>query len=495
MKIKFLLIGIIFLTVLGQLAAFPQAKKPLGKGQVMELVKAGMEGDELAKKIGELGIDFEPTDDYFQALRQAGAEDAVIRALRAARPKPLTREQVLQLVAGHLPSQRAVMLVKQRGIDFLIDDDYLQTLRVAGADDEVIAALREASADAMAELVVTTSPNAEVYLDGDLQGRAGAQGELTVHKVKPGAHALKVSLPGKKDFEQNITVAGGVVNKLAAALNDLPGRIAVSAPAGAEVFLDGVSRGKTDSSGKLVLADVPPGSHQVRVTAQGKKDYEREVKVSAGEERAVGARLLDLPGSLRIRTNPGALVFLDNGGVGAADANGELVKTDLSPGRYTLRIAAKDKQETQRKVTIVAGEETKVEAMLADLDKPSGESPPAQVDLAEGPGKRLEGLYQSESVEGAFAQARHLLRFYPDGTVIGAAVAGGIGAWLDDWFHKGYENSGTYQIQGAMIKFSLTNKEGTVDYSGRLQKGFLTLDTFSHINGYRGHDRYHLVKQ
>ena len=38
------------------------------------------------------------------------------------------------------------MLVKHHGIDFVADERYLQTLRVAGGDDALIAALREASA-------------------------------------------------------------------------------------------------------------------------------------------------------------------------------------------------------------------------------------------------------------------------------------------------------------------------------------------------------------
>ena len=130
----------------------------------MDLVKAGMETPELVKLIHEHGIDFDLTDDYLQALRKAGAQEPVIQALRAARPKPLTKEQVLQLVAGHVPSQRAATLVKQHGIDFLPDEEYLETLRLAGADDTLIAALREAGEAVTAELVVTTSPNAEVYL-------------------------------------------------------------------------------------------------------------------------------------------------------------------------------------------------------------------------------------------------------------------------------------------------------------------------------------------
>ncbi len=120
--------------------------------------------------VRERGIDFEPTDDDLQALRKAGGQDALITALHAAKPQPLTQDQMLHLVAGGLPSERVTVLVKQRGIDFLAEEDYLDTLRLAGADDTLIAAVREASAALTAELTVTTSPNAEVFLDGESQG-------------------------------------------------------------------------------------------------------------------------------------------------------------------------------------------------------------------------------------------------------------------------------------------------------------------------------------
>jgi len=118
---------------------------PLGKDQVLELVKFGLDSSELAKRIKERGIDFEPTDDDFATLRKAGAQEAVIQALREARPRPLSREQVGQLVAGGVANQRAVMLVKKNGIDFVADQRYLETLRMAGGDDTLIAALHEAS--------------------------------------------------------------------------------------------------------------------------------------------------------------------------------------------------------------------------------------------------------------------------------------------------------------------------------------------------------------
>jgi formylglycine-generating enzyme required for sulfatase activity len=218
---------ILLLSAILPWARAQQARAPLGKDQVLDLVKAGMETSDLVKLIREHGVDFDPTDNYFEALRHAGAQEPVIEALRAARPKALSREQVLKLVAGHVPSERAAALVKEHGIDFVADDRYVQTLRLAGADDTLIAALREASAALMGEVAVTTSPNAELYLDGELAGRAGAQGELSV-KTKSGTHDLKVSLEGRKDFEQSVTVAPGQATKVEARLQEVelaPGQV------------------------------------------------------------------------------------------------------------------------------------------------------------------------------------------------------------------------------------------------------------------------------
>jgi formylglycine-generating enzyme required for sulfatase activity len=295
MKLRFLIL-ILFLAVVTPPALPQQPQQPLTKGQVMNLVKYGMSGPDLAEKIKKLGIDFDPTDDYIQALRNAGAQDVVIQALGAARPKPLTQDQVGKLVAGGVPSERAAMLVKQRGIDFLADEEYLNTLRLAGGNDTLIAAVREASAAATAALLVETSPNAEVYLDRQLQGHADAQGELTI-KAKLGTHALKVSLDGKKNFEQSLTVPSVQPTKIEARLVDAPGSIRVRTLAGASILLDGASRGSTDASGELVLADLSPGPHELRVSAPEKREYLQSVTVTPGQESGVEATLQDAPPS------------------------------------------------------------------------------------------------------------------------------------------------------------------------------------------------------
>jgi len=55
--------------------------------------------------------------------------------------------------------------------------------------------------------VVETSPNAEVRLDGEPQGHADARGEFAL-RTKLGTHMLQVSLAGKRDYEQSVTVFG-----------------------------------------------------------------------------------------------------------------------------------------------------------------------------------------------------------------------------------------------------------------------------------------------
>ena len=214
------LILIVFLAVVAQPALTQQVSLPLTEEQVMDLVKFGMDSAELAKRVKERGIDFEPSDDYLEALRKAGAQDVVIQAIREVKPKPLTREQVGKLVAGGVPSERAAMLVKQHGIDFQPDEQYLETLRVAGADDTLLGAIRVASAAAIGKVIVATSPNAEVYLDGALQGRADRLGESEI-KAGPGTHEVKVLLRGKKDFSQSVTLAHGQTTYVHALLEDV----------------------------------------------------------------------------------------------------------------------------------------------------------------------------------------------------------------------------------------------------------------------------------
>ncbi len=151
MKLRELASILLLVTVLG--AALPAAveQKPFTQDQVQGLVRSGLGDDSGAKLIDQRGIDFAPTEDFLKGLKAAGASEAFLKALRAAKPpepastkKPLHQVQILALLAGEVPSHRVAMLVEERGIDFDVKDDYLQEVRLGGGDDELIGALKNA---------------------------------------------------------------------------------------------------------------------------------------------------------------------------------------------------------------------------------------------------------------------------------------------------------------------------------------------------------------
>ena len=143
----------LFMLVMGlafALSAWAQ-QKPFTRDQVQGLVRDGLGDESGAKLIEQRGIDFAPVEDFLQSLKAAGASEVFLNALRTAKPpgpastkKPLNQVQVFALLAGQVTRPRVAMLVKERGIDFEPNQDYLADVRLAGGEDELISALKSA---------------------------------------------------------------------------------------------------------------------------------------------------------------------------------------------------------------------------------------------------------------------------------------------------------------------------------------------------------------
>ena len=226
-----------------------------------------------------------------------GIAAAPLQTAGIAKSQPLSKKQLIQLLTGGVPSQRAAELVRDRGIDFEVDEDDIRELRRAGATDVLLTAVRKASV-VSAQVTVETSPNARVFLDGILQGQADSLGVLMM-RPKNGAHTLKVTLAGKQDLEQNLTVTEGQLVRVVAPLADLTGSLRLKAQSGATVWLDDFRRGSVDASGQFLLSGIPPGAHKLKVTAPGKVDDSRDLNVVAGLENQVEVVLAE-----GVRVNP-----------------------------------------------------------------------------------------------------------------------------------------------------------------------------------------------
>jgi hypothetical protein len=132
------------------------------------MVRDGFGDESGALLIEQRGIDFAPSENFIQTLKAAGASEAFLKALRAAvapglspahaalkggsttagpppsAKKPLNQAQDFALLVGQVQSHRVTMLAQERGIDFEPTDDYLQEVRLAGGEEELISALKTA---------------------------------------------------------------------------------------------------------------------------------------------------------------------------------------------------------------------------------------------------------------------------------------------------------------------------------------------------------------
>ncbi|MBI4164434.1 MAG: formylglycine-generating enzyme family protein [Acidobacteria bacterium] len=273
-------------------AALAQSREPLKKDMLPHLVGAGADSAKLAQAVEERGIDSPLVSQDLDYLKQLGATEALLRALREANPKPLNSDQVLKLVTGGVARERAAALIKRRGIDFNPTDEYLETLGIAGADESLVKTIRDSNP--YGEITLETSPGAEVWLDDQSQGRADAQGGLVIQNVMRGEHRIKIALHKYADFDGMVPVTAKHTAKISAPLESAVGEIWVETTPGAEVWLDNKLQGRTDAQGRMTIRDVLRGEHRIRASLVGYVGQPQSVTVSPKQATKVAA-LLERP--------------------------------------------------------------------------------------------------------------------------------------------------------------------------------------------------------
>ena len=120
-------------------------------------------------------------------------------------------------------------------------------------------------------LNVTSTPiDADIYLDGQKVGTT----PMMLPKCLIGQHTVRISKAGHSDFAKAITLAEGATEEIAARLES--GKpVVISAPEGADIYVDGAKVGATRFEGALAF-----GSHTAYAMQGGKKSGEKNINVS-----------------------------------------------------------------------------------------------------------------------------------------------------------------------------------------------------------------------
>jgi len=205
-------------------------------------------------------------------------------------------------------------------------------------------------------LEVRSDPTgASVYIDGDYFGRTPL-----VASVEAGRHLVEVKKAGYRPYQVNVRLNPGERVRVFARLvpEVQKGRLSVrSDPPGADVYINGVYRGKTP-----LTLELNPGVYDLRLTLPGYAEYRERVRVNSGETTHVYARLAPEKARLEVRTNVRARVFLDGYELGWT-TNGRLA-TEVDGGRRWLVVLAPGYEPYVEQITLTPGTTEVVQVYL-----------------------------------------------------------------------------------------------------------------------------------
>lgn len=153
--------------------------------------------------------------------------------------KRLSKQDVIDLLTGDVPSQRVAAIAQDRGVAFEMTTATEKDIRAAGGSDDLIKTLRALAPHAPAApklpprttaantsptvlLIQSTPGESQVYVDDEPMGSTSHEGRLKLTRVAPGAHHVRIARDGYQDHEQDVTVTNGETTTVVAALHQPP---------------------------------------------------------------------------------------------------------------------------------------------------------------------------------------------------------------------------------------------------------------------------------
>jgi hypothetical protein len=219
-------------------------------------------------------------------------------------------------------------------------------------------------------------PSANVFLNGSQAGATPFNETLPV-----GYYALKLTADGYKDYNKVVRVRNNVTTTVIALMKLLPpppvlkvGNLNVSTiPGNAEIFLNGSDKGHTpaNSSNGSLLAGLPVGQYELKLTKSGYQDYIAIIKVTNNTTKDVRVVLQGFngiyTGALNVSSIPsGATLYLNNSNKGPTP---QLI-TGLPVGTYQLNLTLPGYSEFNGTFDVTSGNTTQVIALMQALPPP-----------------------------------------------------------------------------------------------------------------------------
>lgn len=194
-------------------------------------------------------------------------------------------------------------------------------------------------------LLISDPPGCDVRENGISLG----QTPLLTTALASGEHRLSLSASGYRPKEIRVTLNGRIPLRETVQLQSDSGTLDItSQPSGAEVRVNGITRGKTPCR----VTRIAGGRATLELIAEGYQRYTHDISLSPGEVQALNAPLAPLPGTLQIVTIPdGGRVYVEDEFKGSAPCS----LSNLKPGTYHIRVDHPGCDSVARDVTLANG--------------------------------------------------------------------------------------------------------------------------------------------
>ena len=196
---------------------------------------------------------------------------------------------------------------------------------------------------------------ATIYINGESYGTA----PVTISSLFPGTYSVMAYLDGYSADTRTVTVYGSQTTGYYPVLQvspNPPGTLgaisAQSSPAGATIYVNGVSYGTSPRT----ISNLLPGTYSVMAYLNGYSSDTRMVTVTAAQTTVYSPVLQPSPnpatGAIFAQSTPeGASIYVN----GVYQGTSPLTIAALSPGTYTLKAALSGYDNDVQRVTVNAG--------------------------------------------------------------------------------------------------------------------------------------------
>jgi tetratricopeptide (TPR) repeat protein len=149
-------------------------------------------------------------------------------------------------------------------------------------------------------MIVSEAPGARIALDG-----GAPTASPLIREVTPGKHRARIMAQGFYDVQRDVTAVQGELILTEVELIERPSMLYVWAPAGADVYVDGVYVARGGARLRLPLST---GRHQLAVGQKGKRLVRRNIEVERGKSNTAVVRL-----EPTLQRNLSELLFIGGG--------------------------------------------------------------------------------------------------------------------------------------------------------------------------------------